>query len=187
MLGLAFVIVAGRALLWDLRELRSWSMTPGLVAGELLLLRRVGPVQPGDVVLLHLGDDDERYVKRVVAGPGALVEEVEGRLLVDGRPLAGEHTVETFVRRDREVVELELLEERSGDRRWQVVAGRAHSDAVRVPADHWYVAGDDRQRSRDSRHWGPVSSAEIDGVVVAVLPGRHGPGGGWRGGRWLFR
>ncbi|MCK6506000.1 signal peptidase I [Myxococcota bacterium] len=168
---LAGLVVLGRLLLFDLRVVAGGAMLPGLVEGQALLLRRPGPVRVGDVVVVHLAGEEERFVKRVVAGPGSRVEEVDGRLLVDGRPLATGRTLQGPVARQCPAEEGAWVEEGASDRRWWTLPGAGAAGVVQVPADHWFVAGDDRVRSRDSRHWGALSREEIDGVLLWALPG----------------
>ena len=149
-LSLVAALVVGRALLFDLRVLDSDTMAPGLQAGDLLLVGRRARIDVGDVVVLRIGSDPERYVKRVVALAGSQVELSAGRVEV------------------------------AGARRWQVVASRDDRSVETVPTGSAWVLGDQRARSRDSRTWGPVPLDEIDGEVLAVLwhSRRCGPAGG---------
>lgn len=166
LLVLVCLLVFGRLWLFDLRRVSGGAMLPGLHDGQHLLLRRVGPVRPGDVVVVHLRGEPERYVKRVVAGPGSRVEEVQGRLLVDGQPLATGQARTGPVARRCPPEEGPWVEEAAGGRRWWTLPGQGATEVVQVPVAHWFVAGDDRARSRDSRHWGALSREEIDGVVL---------------------
>jgi signal peptidase I len=167
---LAALVVLGRLLVFDLRVVAGGGMLPGLVDGQALLLRRVGPIRDGDVVVVHLAGERERFVKRVVAGPGSRVEEQQGRLLVDGAPRATGQSRAGPVSRRCPAEEGAWVEEGAGDRRWWTLPGAGTTEVVDVPAEHWFVAGDDRLRSRDSRHWGALSRAEIDGVLILALP-----------------
>lgn len=176
-------LVLARAFLFDLRTLASDSLAPELERGDLLVVWRHGTPAPGDLVLHRLGDDPERYVKRVVAVGGERVELVDGDLLVDGQSLRqGPVTPQRYRWGCREEEAPAVVEERDGQR-WTVVPGAVYAPPETVAEGHLWVLGDHRARSRDSRHWGAVSLDEVEGVVVAHLarggdcasPGRPQP------------
>jgi signal peptidase I len=82
-------------------------------------------------------------MKRVVAGPGETVA------LVDGS-----------------VVRNEVSQDEPFARPCDGGSGCNLPLQVEVPAGHWFLLGDDRERSDDSRYWGPVPKAWIIGPVV---------------------
>ena len=86
------------------------------------------------------------FVKRVVAGPGDVVLIRSGRAVVDGVT-------------DSDPIAAPC---RSTDCDFPA--------PVRVPAGHYYVLGDNRAASDDSRFWGPVPAASIVGVLVTCGP-----------------
>jgi len=179
-LSLVAALVVGRALLFDLRVLDSDTMAPGLQAGDLLLVGRRARIDVGDVVVLRIGSDPERYVKRVVALAGSQVELSAGRVFVDGQALDVEDRAAVpFTWRCGAQTAPGRVEV-AGARRWQVVASRDDRSVETVPTGSAWVLGDQRARSRDSRTWGPVPLDEIDGEVLAVLwhSRRCGPAGG---------
>jgi signal peptidase I len=119
------------------------SMAPTYRSSDLLLTRRVGRAGPrrGDVVVLRHGA--LRMIKRVVAGPGDLVELEAGRLFVEGRSVDGRRRVRG-----------------------------ASTQTWRVPAAHWFVVGDHQAVSDDSRVWEEpfVATHDVEAVVVRRLP-----------------
>ncbi|HEV2740128.1 MAG TPA: signal peptidase I [Candidatus Elarobacter sp.] len=127
------------------------SMEPRVPAGELLLINtlayKLGPIRRGDVVAFrHDAPNPETYIKRIVGLPGERVEVSDGVVSVDGRPLS-----EPYVR--------------FNDRR--------SAAAVTVPPHAYYVLGDNRAESDDSRTWGVLHDADVVGkALVGIWPPR---------------
>jgi signal peptidase I len=88
-------------------------------------------------------DYGEYLVKRIVAEPGDTVAIAgDGRVIRNGRRLA-----EPYVRRCR-------------------IPQCALPTPITVPAGHYFVLGDNRANSWDSRDWGPIPRSALDGRVV---------------------
>lgn len=126
-------------------RIRGRSMLPALAPGQLLLTRPAGSVAVGDIVVLT-NDRGTRYVKRIAAGPGDVVELEGGRLYVNDPA------------RSR----------RAG-------ATGAHVASWRVPDGHWFVVGDNQAESDDSRIWRQpfVAASRISGVALRPWPARR--------------
>jgi signal peptidase I len=127
------------------------SMEPRVHAGEVVLINtlayRWGPIQRGDVVAFrHDAPNPETYIKRVVGLPGEHVGVRDGVVSVDGRALP-----EPYVRfRDRR-----------------------SAPPVVVPPHAYYVLGDNRAESDDSRNWGVLQEQDVVGkALVGVWPPR---------------
>jgi signal peptidase I len=123
------------------------SMAPTLANHDRLvvdkLAYRIGNPTPGDIVMFHAPRDPEQlFVKRIVAQAGDIVRIEDGRVFVNNRALDDRQVPADF---------------------------RSHEDwgPYRVPDDTFLVLGDHRNRSSDSRHWGPVSRTAIIGKVHA--------------------
>ena len=111
------------------------------------LAYRLGAPQRGDIVVFETPDEAKTrcnaggvFVKRLVALPGEVWEQRDGIVFIDGRRLA-EPYIEAG-RRDR-----------------RTLPGR------RIPAGHYFVMGDNRRLSCDSRDWGPVPRGNLIGRV----------------------
>lgn len=147
----AFVTTAGAALIIgftvQLARVEGHSMAPTLANHDRLvvdrLTYRIGRPTPGDIVMFHVPVAPARlFVKRIIAEAGDVVLIRAGRVMVNGRQLDDRYVPADF---------------------------RSHEDwgPYRVPADYYVVMGDHRNRSSDSRHWGPVSREAIVGRVQA--------------------
>jgi signal peptidase I len=123
------------------------SMEPTLEGGDLLLVNRLqyelDDPRPGDVVTLYYPADPVRvFIKRVIAREEQAVQMIDGRVFVDGARLQDDYVTATF----------------RGHQNWgpQVVS-----------AGYYFVLGDHRNHSWDSRDWGFVPRRYITGKVVA--------------------
>ena len=122
----------------------SESMTPTLEVGDQIVVTPylAGDPERGDIVVFQ-GAGDELIVKRVVALPGDLIDSRLGRLRIGG------YTVpEPYVLR---------------------VATTGSIPSQVVPADAYFVLGDNRDDSIDSRSWGFVPRAAIVGRARMIL------------------
>ena len=145
--GLAVVIIL---FLYQPVKVEGTSMMPALVDQERIFINkfvyRLGleDVARGDTVVFWFpGDPTKSYIKRVIGLPGDTVEVREGLTFVNGRKL------------DEPYVPMEFRDRMSVPR-------------FRVPEDHFFVMGDHRSSSNDSRSWGPVPRAAIYGKAEFV-------------------
>ncbi len=125
------------------------SMAPGLMDGERILVNKFiyhfGVIERGDVVVFWYPDDPEvSFIKRVVALPHDRVEIVQGRVSVNGEP----------------VNESYIKTENADDRNYRT---------REIRSGHYFVLGDNRQGSNDSRTWGFVPRRYIYGKAFLRL------------------
>lgn len=130
----------------------SGSMEPTLQVGDRILVGkfsyRIRQVERGDIVVFHYPLGPQRdFVKRVIGLPRDMVELREGLVLINGKPLS----------------ELYPTALPGGDRACTSTYG-----PQRVPADHYFVLGDNRCNSEDSRFFGFVPRQNVVGKALAV-------------------
>jgi signal peptidase I len=87
---------------------------------------------------------DDNFIKRVVAGPGDTLEIDDGIPVVNGEAVKGDWTI----------------------RPCGVGSECNFRDPITIPADHYFMMGDNRGQSDDSRFWGPVPRDWIIGQAV---------------------
>lgn len=135
------------------------SMKPTIADGEFVVVNRLAARRPpgrGEVVVFRSPESDALWIKRVIGLPGDRVEQRDGRLFVNGAPLAaagGDGPV------------MESLDGRS----WRALTRPPGEAGVHeVPRGCCFVMGDHRANSRDSRHIGPVPLSDVEGVVPGL-------------------
>lgn len=146
-LALAAILSVGLQMVVQQRLVEGNSMEPSLHTGQRLLVNRlavhgVGEPGRGDVVVFHSWGDDKDYIKRVIGIPGDEVEIHDGHVYVNGTQLD-----EPYLDQDtRDTVE-------------PVVLG----------AEEYYVLGDNRGNSADSRYYGPLHRDHLVGTAFLSL------------------
>jgi signal peptidase I len=121
------------------------SMAPTLEDHDRLIVNKlvyeIGDPRPGDIVMLYYPLNPEKmFVKRVIAREGDTVRIVDGRVYVNDVPLHDDYVPAEF---------------------------RSHDDwgPQVIQQGYYFVMGDHRNNSSDSRHWGPVPKKYIVGKV----------------------
>lgn len=147
-IGIVLALVV-RGTLCRMYAIPSQSMSPTLQAGDQIIVTpfripfRVAP-RRGDVVVFHSPSHaDELMVKRIIAVPGDLIEAHGGRVFISGHAIAEPY-----------------------------VARQAASGAIApqiIAANCYFVAGDNRDNSWDSRNWGLLPRDMVVGRARMVL------------------
>ena len=191
---LVVLVVMGsfRSALADWNDVPSGSMKPTIVEGDRIFVNKAayglrvpftrlrvmvwGEPQRGDIVVLFSPDDEKRLVKRVVGLPGDRLEMRHGRLFLNGEPVRYTPVEpEAVVDLDpRERSGYWFAEEKLGEGTHPVMlapwaASRSSYGPVVVPPGNYFVMGDNRSNSRDSRDIGFVERSRIVGRATAVV------------------
>jgi signal peptidase I len=138
----AFIIV----FLYQPVKVEGTSMMPSLDDQERIFINkfvyRIEPIQRGDIVVFRYPRDPAKsFIKRVIGLAGDHVRIVDGHVILNGRMLVEDY------------VPLAYDDDRS------------YPEVV-VPADSYFVLGDHRSLSNDSRDFGPVDASYIYGKAV---------------------
>jgi len=196
----AVLMVGLRSSVLDWNVVPTGSMKPTIVEGDYILVNKLafdlrvpltgqtliswGNPDRGDIVVFTPPGERDRFVKRIVGIPGDVLELRDNHLFVNGKP-AEYHELDSSLHTDPEAA-------KPGND-WfgqEIVAGRAHAvmlspdrasptsfEPLVVPAGHYFVMGDNRDNSKDSRYFGFVARERIVGrvpsVAISLDPQRH--------------
>jgi signal peptidase I len=187
------VIVLGtfRAAVADWNDVPSGSMNPTILVGDRIVVNKLafglrvplthtwitqwgGPAR-GDVVICHASPNDKRLVKRVIGLPGDVVELRNNIVLINGSPAAytplEQATIDVIDPKQRP--RHQFARESLGPESHPImvtprIKSRRDFGPVVVPADQYFVMGDNRDMSRDSRAFGFVDRHLISGRAFGV-------------------
>jgi signal peptidase I len=132
----------------------SGSMFPTLQVGDRIAVNKLpSTIHRGDIVVFNRapGDHDPQYpvlVKRVIGLPGETISSVGDTILIDGKPIA-QPWLPTLAS--------------------ACYQASANIRPTAIPAGQYFVMGDCRGDSDDSRYWGTVPAGNIVGKVSAVI------------------
>jgi signal peptidase I len=144
------VVIAGLTIvfLYQPVKVEGTSMMPELADQERIFINkfvyRFEDIQRGDVVVFWYPlDSSKSYIKRVIGLPGEVVRITNGRVYINGQPLNEPYILPDYL---------------------------DHQSYTSVPVgpDHFYVLGDHRNSSNDSRSWGTVGRQYIYGKAVLI-------------------
>jgi signal peptidase I len=161
------------------------SMEGTLLVGDFLLVDKLHfgaknggilipyrPIQRDDIVVFHYPiNPDQHFVKRVVGLPGDRIRLINRRLYVNGVPANEPYVRHTRVQHDvyrDEFPRLNVLAQGLEGRWWLQLQKLVEDDQLIVPEGNYFVMGDNRDDSSDSRYWGFVPRENVIGRPLMI-------------------
>jgi signal peptidase I len=160
------------------------SMEPNLLVGDHLLVNKfvfaptaaplehavlpMRDIRRGDVVVFKFPEEPERdFIKRVIGLPGDTIELRNRQVLINGAKIDEPYAHYLFPVGDDEAGGFDV---------------RAKYGPVTVPAGHYFMMGDNRDNSQDSRYWGFLPAHYVKGRALMIYwsfepPDPSAPGG----------
>ena len=135
------------------------------------MLLPVDPIRRGDIIVFKYPEDPERdFIKRVIGLPGETVELRNKKVYIDGMPLDEPYVQYLFTPSDEE-----------GPFDYDV---RMKYGPVTVPEGQYFMMGDNRDNSQDSRYWGFLPREYVKGKALFVYFSIEEGAGLLNGVRW---
>lgn len=151
-------------------QVKGTSMEPTLKDGQYIFVNRLANIKRGDMVVFNAKKVDPRnqgqkeYVKRIIGLPGDTVEYRDGVLYINNHRIQ-----QSYLTAYQKKVGTELifgdpwdLKSLSSGTLWK----KEDRNQTKVPAGQYFVLGDHRSVSNDSRYFGFVPKSALRGKVV---------------------
>jgi len=183
------IVLILRSFVIEPYQIPTGSMIPTLQVGDFILVNKysyglrlpvlgtklvdIGEPQRGEVMVFIPPHENKYYIKRVIGLPGDRIRYEDKTLFINGEEMMRDFVSPTNIEFGSESIPGQLFNEELGDRVHSVQLadlqfGRQGRTSWIVPEGHYFMMGDNRDNSADSRVWGPVSESKIIGKAVAI-------------------
>lgn len=167
-------------------QIPSQSMENTLLVGDYLLVNKLcygggslnnwlmpyQKIQRGDIVVFHYPvDPTQHFVKRVIGVPGDRLKLVNKKVWINGKPIDEPYVRfidppnnifrDNFPRLDVPIISI-------NGRWWEQIQKLVEDGQLIIPEGHYFVMGDNRDDSEDSRYWGFVPRENIIGRPLVI-------------------
>ena len=161
-------------------------MLPNLVVGDFILVKKyeygvrlplsnkkiINNNQPnyGDVIVFQYPQDRKiNYIKRVVGLPGDYIEYIDKQIFINGQKFQLIKT-ENKTLSSIDLSDNLLFSENNNSSQYLIMKNDARDQnfSYKVPEKTYFVLGDNRDNSNDSRYWGPVPESHLIGKAFLI-------------------
>jgi signal peptidase I len=185
------IVLIFRSFLFEPFKIPSGSMIPTLLIGDFILVNKyayglrlpvsntkimdIGEPERGDVIVFRYPVDPKvNFIKRLVGLPGDTITYRNKELYINGEKVPVEeqgHYTGKDVKCSIPAADALRLQESVGEVTHDILVhmrSRGRDGMWTVPAGHYFVMGDNRDRSNDSREWGFVPEDHLMGRAVGI-------------------
>lgn len=172
----AFVIfIILRMFVFEINEVVGTSMEPGFHKGNKVIVEKItyrfSRPQRGDVIVFRKPGTNSRLIKRIIAVPGDQLFAVNGQIYINGFVLDEPHVLEgeseyfSAITVENGILHVDGIKvESMPAKNDKVFADAPEGDNV-IPGGYYFLLGDNRRVSQDSRIWGFLPKEKIIGKV----------------------
>lgn len=179
------VVLVLRSFILEPFQIPSASMVPTLLVGDYILVNKydyglrlpvlgtkileVGEPQRGDIMVFYPPHKDVYYIKRVIGLPGDTIVYRDKQLYINGREVPQQLLAELPPLSPQ----VQLASEQLGDKdhlihKSMTIFRTGDEFSITVKPGHYWMMGDNRDNSQDSRVWGQVPESRIVGKAFAI-------------------
>ena len=183
------VVLLLRSFVVEPFRIPSGSMLPTLEIGDFILVKKYqyGVRLPlshkkifefdspkrGDVMVFRFPHDNSvNFIKRVIGLPGDRITYDENKSLrINGEQVTQDFLDDYLIPQSRREIETKMFQEAIGDNSHQILKDekrRSKELELKVPDDTYFVLGDNRDYSNDSRFWGFVPESNVIGQAFLI-------------------
>jgi signal peptidase I len=188
-----FVVIPVKSAIADWNWVPTGSMNPTILEGDLVFVNKIAydlrfPLtmnrlahwadpKTGDIVICFSPDDNTRLVKRIIGVPGDTIEMKNAQLFINGRPVSysklDPYYAEQLTPQEKNNALLTLENLKNHPHPVMIFPSIQGANRnflpITVPQNHYFVLGDNRDFSKDSRSFGFVKRKTIIGKAKAVI------------------
>ena len=193
-IGFIFILILFRGAIADWHPVPTGSMKPNILEGDVIwenkiaydlripftntILTRLGEPKRGDIIVFASEAADKLMIKRLVGLPGDEITVNNNQLIINNKPadylleINSELSPERKIDQEKGVYAIERI----ADKPQHIIHVKPkrlnpmqNTPTKTVPKDHYFVMGDNRDNSLDSRYYGTVPRHEIKGKATHTI------------------
>jgi signal peptidase I len=182
-LGMAFALTGLYSELFlNYIKVPTGGMSNTIIPGDRLIVsKRIGAISRGDLIVFRYPKDPKtKYLKRVIGLPGETIDIKRAKVFINGKELPEKHFGVEFI--DYQEATLKIISGPFGDGNYSVYYDQQFLNEdfdngidtyelkfpYEIPQDQYFVMGDNRNNSQDSRYWGCVPKDLIVGKPFMI-------------------
>jgi signal peptidase I len=176
LIAVIVIVLLLRAFVVQAYNIPSGSMKPTLLVGDFILVNKLvyslSEPQRGDIVVFKWPvDPNIDFIKRIIGMPGDVIEVKDYQVFINGKPLPLKLVGEQYEDGNKKLIYEELLP--NGVKHKialyaDPVIPRRDVPPTKIPPGNYFVMGDNRDNSEDSRYWGFVPRENIVGKAFVI-------------------
>jgi signal peptidase I len=197
LLAAVLIAMSFKSAIADWNDVPTGSMEPTILIGDRIFINKLAydlkipfttrhiarwdNPRRGDIVVFYSPRDGQRLVKRVIGLPGDTLALDRNRLYLNGEPVKYEKLDDTIARQMAADVQRDyaFLQEKLEPTPHPVMVALSRSmfssfSPITIPVGNYFVMGDNRDNSADSRFFGLVERKRIVGRATAIALSRDG-------------